>query len=422
MRFDCEPPEALAERLLRARKGSVEAAVVLVGEIAAWRASRRVPELCARNLVDTLGGLAYDELHALHTKAYFPYPDRFGRPIYVERTGLADADLLNALTSLDVLEAHHIVSMEVDVRNLYSLASRAAGRPVTKQTTILDFAGMTLRLANANSRSYVKRMSALDTAYFPETLGRLLIINAPSFFSVAWHMVSGFLDPNTVAKISILGGPAEWQPKLRELIDAEKTPTEYGGTFTVPGGLFGAARTHKATLAAGKPLDVDFPAAAAGDRVRIKWLARPGDVTWGVHFRPTGSHAGAPLVALHAPVPVKDCDKAWTAHTFVAPGPGAFVSTWENPAGWTRAARELFYRCDTLTHGDDGHLRPEQPHRYGIITRPAPDGPFSTQAWDALLTERTAATAQLAAVAAMRTTEAQAPAPVDAAETTKTNA
>jgi len=155
VRFDCEPPAALAERLLRARKGSVDAAVALVQEIAAWRVSRGVAALCARPLADALGGLAYDELHALHAKAYFPYPDKHGRPIYVERTGGADADLLTALTSLDVLEAHHIISMEVDVRNLYALASRAAGRAVTKQTTILDFAGMSMRLANANSRACV---------------------------------------------------------------------------------------------------------------------------------------------------------------------------------------------------------------------------------------------------------------------------
>ena len=111
VRFDCEPPAALAERLLRARKGSVDAALTLVQEIAAWRASRGVAALCARPLADALGGLAYDELHALHAKAYFPFPDKHGRPIYVERTGGADADLLAALTSLDVLEAHHIVSI-----------------------------------------------------------------------------------------------------------------------------------------------------------------------------------------------------------------------------------------------------------------------------------------------------------------------
>jgi hypothetical protein len=187
-----------------------------------------------------LGGLAYDELHALHPKAYFPFPDRHGRPIYVERTGLADADLLNALVDLDRLEGHHIMSMETDLANLYALASAAAGRVVTKQTTILDFKEMTLKLANANSRTYVKRMSAVDSANYPETLGRLLIINAPSFFSVAWAMVKGFLDPVTVEKISIHGGPAEWLPKLRELIDEDKTPVEYGGTLAIEGGLFPA--------------------------------------------------------------------------------------------------------------------------------------------------------------------------------------
>ena len=102
VRFDCESAPALAERLLCARKGAVPAAVALVRTVAAWRRTRGVRALCAAPLADVLGGLAYDELHFLHAKAYFPYPDRRGRPVYVERTGGADADLLAALTSLDV--------------------------------------------------------------------------------------------------------------------------------------------------------------------------------------------------------------------------------------------------------------------------------------------------------------------------------
>ena len=401
VRFDCESAPALAERLLCARKGAVPAAVALVRTVAAWRRTRGVRALCAAPLADVLGGLAYDELHFLHAKAYFPYPDRRGRPVYVERTGGADADLLAALTSLDVLEAHHIVSMEVDVRNLYALASAAAGAPVTAQTTILDFAGMSLKLANANSRAYVQKMSALDTAAYPETLGRLLIINAPSYFNVAWAMVRGFLDPATVAKISILGGPAEWQPVLRELIDPDRTPTEYGGTLVVPGGLFPAASTQRAQLAAGKTLAVETPAAAAGAAVRIKWLARPGDVKWGVAFRRAGAPAGAPLLELAPTAAFPDCDKKWIAASFVAPEAGAFVSTWNNSAGWY--AREILHRVDDLDAGPDGTLRLRRAGmgRYGLITHPAPDGPFSTQAWDALLASRGADDAAQAAVAAM---------------------
>ena len=304
-------------------------------------------ELSRSVLVDVLGGLAYDELHALHPKAYFPFPDRHGRPIYVERTGLADADLLNALVDLDRLEGHHIMSMETDLANLYALASAAAGRVVTKQTTILDFKEMTLKLANANSRTYVKRMSAVDSANYPETLGRLLIINAPSFFSVAWAMVKGFLDPVTVEKISIHGGPAEWLPKLRELIDEDKTPVEYGGTLAIEGGLFparcGAAaggraggraaqadvcslpsasatptltlpsslsppsrarsRLQRATLS--KVVTEAFPV-AAGDVIRIKWHARPGGASLAplpLRLRPRRALRPPPTRAVPPPPP-----------------------------------------------------------------------------------------------------------------------
>ena len=91
--------------------------------------------------------------------------------------------------------------------------------------------------------------------------------------------------------------------------------------------------------------------------------------------------------------------------TFVAPADGVVVSTWDNAAGWR--GRELLYRFDVLAASPhDGVLRPELPSKYGIMTRPAADGPFSQQAWDALLASRNAETAAQAAVAAIAATEA----------------
>jgi len=255
-RFPDEPANYYACRLLRARKYSVAAALSLLKDTVAWRTERRVRELAATPAYELLGGVALDELMPLHPKAYFPFPDKEGRPIYVERTGLVDAALLNSLTSMDHYEAHHIHAFETDVRRLMSLASRGAGRPVTSLVTILDMSEMTMKLTGSDARAYVGRMQHIDSTYFPETLGRMLIINAPTLFTAAWAMVKGFLDERTVRKIKILGGASSWMPELLKLIDIEHVPTEYGGHFVVPGGLFRkrCVRRRRAAAPAAPPL------------------------------------------------------------------------------------------------------------------------------------------------------------------------
>lgn len=276
--YELETDAGLAARLLRARKGDIEKALVLLGEISKWRVENKVRELAlTANAYDLLGGVTLDELQPFHQKTYFPYPDKQGRPIYIERTGCCDPAMMSTLVSLDLLAKHHEYTQETDSRGLCALASKAAGgRAIVATTSILDMSGMSMKVASAEARAFVKRCAAIDSAYYPETMGTMLIINAPSVFTMAWAMVKGFLDERTVAKIQILGGPSSWQPKLEALVDRDKIPVEYGGTLKVPGGLFKPSRTNKVQLAAGKEHVLEHAVTQAGQVVRFKWLCKPG--------------------------------------------------------------------------------------------------------------------------------------------------
>ena len=53
--------------------------------------------------------------------------------------------------------------------------------------------------------------------YYPETTGKLLIINAPFIFSAVYAIIKGWLDERTSKKISIIG--SSYQSTLEELID-----------------------------------------------------------------------------------------------------------------------------------------------------------------------------------------------------------
>lgn len=92
-------------------------------------------------------------------------------------------------------------------------------------------------------RNHLQEASRLATANYPETLGTIAVVNAPSFFptvwgwikvsidislcSILWYAFKGWFDEGTRNKISILG--KDPGPKLLELIHAEDLPETYGG-------------------------------------------------------------------------------------------------------------------------------------------------------------------------------------------------
>ena len=57
----------------------------------------------------------------------------------------------------------------------------------------------------------------------------MLIINAPSFFSMVWGIIKKFIDPQTAKRIKLLSGKEASLKALRELVDIDEIPKDYGG-------------------------------------------------------------------------------------------------------------------------------------------------------------------------------------------------
>lgn len=70
--------------------------------------------------------------------------------------------------------------------------------------------------------------SVLATAHYPETLDRIFIIGAPSFFPTVWGWIKRWFDPVTVSKIFILGRN-EITPTLEKFMEPASIPKKYGG-------------------------------------------------------------------------------------------------------------------------------------------------------------------------------------------------
>lgn len=95
---------------------------------------------------------------------------------------------------------------------------------------VMDLKGFGPSKLNGETRAFLKEFSSMASDNYPESMYKTYIVNAPFVFTAAWSLVSKWLDPNTVAKFKIMGGPKEFLPKLLEVVDEQNIPTFLGGT------------------------------------------------------------------------------------------------------------------------------------------------------------------------------------------------
>jgi hypothetical protein len=164
-----------------------------------------------------------------------------GRPVYIDRTVGMDYNGVYAanaeggeddLVYSALAEAER--SLELYVRHcLVAEAALAGGSAATapvkfaayrRHVVIVDCSGLGRGVMSCVGA--FKRVSAMAGANYPDTVHRLLVVNAPWIFSLVFKMVKPFIDPVTVQKVRMLGSVAE----LFEHVPRAAIPTSMGGS------------------------------------------------------------------------------------------------------------------------------------------------------------------------------------------------
>jgi len=98
-----------------------------------------------------------------------------------------------------------------------------------EETYIIDLKHLQLSQVDSTFIDTMKVMFA-PTDCFPELLNKVVILNAPGFFSFIWRIVKLFLHPRTAQKVEIYSNEKAGMKRLRELLDDDKDiPKDYGG-------------------------------------------------------------------------------------------------------------------------------------------------------------------------------------------------
>jgi len=207
-------------RFLRARQYDVAKSVEMYKAYVEWRAAENIDAI-----LDVPFPVPDRRKwpHSYHGK------DKFGRPVFIERTGAVDTKALveKDKMTIDEIVRGHVRQQEFMYR-LYEQYTQEDGKHIENGFTILDLEGCSLfKHLNGYARQFFGKMANAGQSYYPERMGKLVVVNAPRAFPMAWNFIKGFLDTNTQNKIEVLGGNSK--ARLLELIDAQNLPKRYGG-------------------------------------------------------------------------------------------------------------------------------------------------------------------------------------------------
>ncbi|KAH7928390.1 CRAL/TRIO domain-containing protein [Leucogyrophana mollusca] len=223
--------DATLLRFLRARKFDLNESKKMIQNCQHWR--------------QTVGGVGIDQLY--QNLDPYDYPgreevfkswsmyfhkyhrqqtDKKGRPLNIQFFGgLNLPELYKHVTPEKHWEAI-VVNADSLTREVLPAASRAAGRPIEHAFVIVDLKGFGLSQF-WQVKSLARDSFQISQDYFPETMGQLAIVNAPSSFTFIWGIIKPWLSKETVAKVDILG--SDYQKVLLDLVDAENLPAVLGG-------------------------------------------------------------------------------------------------------------------------------------------------------------------------------------------------
>ena len=214
-------------RFLRARKWDFEAAKSMLFESETWRREFKVDEL-----YENFSFPEKEAVNELYPKFYHK-TDKDGRPLYIEQLGKLDLNKLFNVTTPERLIQELVYEYEKCLNERLPVCSAINQNLIETSCTVMDLKNVGIGQFWKVS-SYVQQASKIGQFYYPETMGRFYIINAPYIFTTVWAVVKAWLDPVTREKIQILG--SNYIGELAKQIPMENIPSLIGGKCQCQGG------------------------------------------------------------------------------------------------------------------------------------------------------------------------------------------
>ncbi len=95
---------------------------------------------------------------------------------------------------------------------------------------ILDLKHLSLSLLNKPLLNTTKAQCKIDELCFPDSMMKMIIVNAPSCFPIFWRIAKAWIDARSASKVEIFGCNKDlWEKRISELVEKDQLPSDYGG-------------------------------------------------------------------------------------------------------------------------------------------------------------------------------------------------
>ena len=154
--------------------------------------------------------------------------DKQGRPVVIFKfsecdfKGLFERRSVDSVADFFFARAHRIINIALPIM------SKMFNRRITELVGIYDFEDTEIfQFLSGDTNQFVKTIAQTGQANYPNTLGKLYLINVPMVFTAVWSVLKLFLHEQTLSKIEItMGGNGE---KLLNEIGEDNLHEMYGG-------------------------------------------------------------------------------------------------------------------------------------------------------------------------------------------------
>jgi hypothetical protein len=325
-------------RFLKAREMNVDKASEMFITSMNWRRDNNVDQI----------------LQTFPTSPYFKtlmnyWPSTYlgelvsGYKVFYERLGDVEVKNLLRAIPLDALVSYHIYILESQERERRrQIKARGYSLPFIN---IQDCDGLGMKHAYTPGIEFLRSLTKIDEANYPEMVHQIFFINTPSVFNVLYKLVAPFVPQTTIDKVRLN------KDELLSLLPPERVPPHLGGKATVS--IKAGGPIEDKDVFNGKRLTV----AAGATHLDHFFIDMPGS-TLHVHFSTEGNDIGFTLLykktvsdeEARTLVPNKRYDSHnIAAHVeFVVQEPGVYVASWDNTfSKWT--SKPLYYHIVEVT-------------------------------------------------------------------------
>jgi len=189
----------------------------MLGKFADWREKEKIDQIVQMKIdyADIVAESWPTGVHGFGKK---------GHPVYIEQVGMIDPPTLykRGLDFQKILPIH-IQTME-GLCSLKERLSEQKGTIIYKHIVILDLKGLGTKHMSSTFTTPLKMLVDIDQYFYPETLHKMIVVNAPFIVKALWSIVRPWLDPITQDRI-------EWGNERLEIhIDKDMLPRFLGGT------------------------------------------------------------------------------------------------------------------------------------------------------------------------------------------------